>query len=332
MPRSIKTLITYIITFGLCAFLLWFSVKDLSNDDIRQIRSAITQANFWYLIPIVAMGVLSHWSRAVRWKYLMEPMGYNPKTANTMFAIMIGYFANLGLPRFGEVLKCTILARYEKIPADKLVGTIITERAFDVVCLLLLFVITFLIQIQFSIDYLHSLMQKMKQGESNHTMLYLMLVLVAMGILSLFIFQKQLNQFAFYKKIKAVVQNIWSGVMSFRTMKNKAGFLFHTVFIWSMYGGMILIGFKCLPATHSLGIQPSFSVLSFGSIGMIATPGGIGAYTLIVNEIVQLYGVNKIYSNAISWIIWLVPTAILVVGGAISLILLPIYNRAKYAK
>lgn len=332
MPRIVKTIITYLITFGLCAFLLWFSVKDLSSDDLHQIRSAISQANFVLLIPIVVMGILSHWSRAVRWKYLMEPLGYKPKTSNTMFAIMVGYFANLGLPRFGEVLKCTILSRYEKIPADKLVGTIITERAFDVVCLLMLFVVTFLIQIQFSLDYLHSLLNKMKQGEGSHTVLYVMVVVFILSIITLFLFRKQLNRMPLFQKIKGVVKNIWSGVMSFRTMKNKPGFLFHTVFIWSMYGGMILLGFQCLHATKILGIAPSFSVLSFGSIGMIATPGGIGAYTLIVNEIVQLYGIDKIYSNAISWIIWLVPTAILVVGGIVSLILLPVINKAHDAK
>lgn len=327
MPQRIKTLITYLITFGLCGFLLWFSVKDLSHEDIAHIRSAIAKANFMYLIPIVVMGVLSHWSRAVRWKYLMEPLGYKPKLGNIMFAIMIGYFANLGLPRFGEVLKCTILARYEKIPADKLVGTIITERAFDVVCLLVLFLITFLIQIQFSMDYLHSLMQKMQKGESDHTLMYVLLSVLALAILLLILFRKRLNQISFFQKIKAVVVNIWSGVMSFKTMKNKPGFLFHTVFIWCMYGGMILIGFQCLSATQGLGLPPSFSVLSFGSVGMIATPGGIGAYTLIVNEIVQLYGIDKINSNAISWIIWLVPTVILILGGIISLILLPLYNR-----
>lgn len=332
MPRPLKTIITYVITFGLCGFLLWFSVKDLSKGDIQQIRNAISQAHFYLLIPIVIMGVLSHWSRAVRWKYLMEPLGYSPKLTNTMFAIMIGYFANLGLPRFGEVLKCTILAKYEKIPADKLVGTIITERAFDVVCLLLIFVITFLIQIQFSIGYLNSLLDKMKQGEHDHTMLYLLIGIFAVGVFCLIVFRKQLNEWSLYRKIKAVVGNILSGVLSFRTMKNKSGFLFHTLFIWCMYGGMIGLGFQCLPATQGLGIGPSFSVLSFGSVGMIATPGGIGAYTLIVNEIVQLYGIDKIYSNAISWIIWLVPTAILVVGGALSLILLPLYNKTSNAK
>lgn len=332
MPKIWKTIITYALTFGLCAFLVWFSVKDLTPEQITAIKDAVSKGNFKLLIPIVVMGVLSHWSRAVRWKYLMQPLGYKPSTTNTMLAIMIGYLANLALPRFGEVLKCTILAKYEKVPVDKLVGTIITERAFDVVCLLLLFVITFVIQINFSIDYLHSLIVKYNnQPQGQHVMriVFILLVLMA-GVL--FLIRKKIAQSSVYQKVVTIIKNIWSGVMSFRTMENKAGFLFHTVFIWAMYFGMIMVGFQCLEATQGLGIKPSFSVLSFGSIGMIATPGGIGAYTLIVNEIVQLYGVDKIYSNAISWIIWLVPAAIVIVGGALSLIILPIYNKQKHVE
>lgn len=333
MPKSLKTIITYVITFGLSALLVWVSVKNLSSNDIAAIKDAIAKAKLWLIAPIVVMGVLSHWSRAVRWKYLMQPLGYKPSTTNTMFAIMVGYFANLGLPRFGEVLKCTILAKYEKIPADKLVGTIITERAFDVVCLLLIFGITFLIQIDFSVDYLQALYQKWNHQnngqEAGHhwflcTFLFLTLLVVVL--------RKRIASLGVVKKLKNIVLNIWSGVMSFRTMENKAGFLFHTIFIWGMYYGMILLGFQCLEATQHLGIKASFSVLSFGSVGMIATPGGIGAYILIVNEIVQLYGIDKIYSNAISWIIWLVPTAILIVGGALSLILLPLYNKTKHVE
>jgi uncharacterized protein (TIRG00374 family) len=330
MSKPLKTILTYTLTFGLCAVLVWFSVKNLTSEQITAIREAISKANFILLLPIVAMGILSHWSRAVRWKYLMQPLGYKPSTTNAMFAIMIGYFANLVLPRFGEVLKCTLLARYEKVPADKLIGTIITERAFDVVCLLLIFLITFLIQIDFSMDYLQTIWVRFqsREGSSSHT-LYWVVGLMVLGSVLLLLYRNKIKQSVLFQKIAGVIQNIWSGIMSFRTMENKIGFLFHTVFIWAMYYGMILVGFQCLEATQGLGIKASFSVLSFGSVGMIVTPGGIGAYILIVNEIVKLYGIDEIHSNAISWIIWLVPTAILVLGGAVSLLLLPLYNKTR---
>ncbi len=333
MPKKLINIITYILTLGLCAFLIWLSVKDLNADDIAKIKLAVGKANYILLVPILIMGFVSHWSRAVRWKYLMEPLDLYPSTANTLFAVMIGYLANLAFPRLGEVLKCTILSKYEKIPADKLVGTIIAERAFDMLCLLILFVLTFIVQIDLAWEYMQSLIERFqhKDGNSGNSGNILLGVIVLL-ITLLVVFRKKIGGMAFVVKIKQVFVNILSGILSFKNMKNKKGFVFHTILIWSMYMGMIMIGFFSIEETSMLTYKTGFSVLSFGSVGMIVTPGGIGAYTLLVEEIVSLYGIEKAISVAISWIIWLVPTVIILVGGAISLILLPIYNKKRNAQ
>lgn len=332
MPKKIINIVTYLLTLGLCAFLIWLSVKDLNSEDIVKIKSAVGKANYFLLVPILIMGFVSHWSRAVRWKYLMEPLDLFPSTANTLFAVMIGYLANLAFPRLGEVLKCTILSKYEKIPADKLVGTIIAERAFDMLCLLILFVLTFMVQIDLAWEYMQSLIQRFqqKEGSSGNGGTIILAVVALLIILAVF-FRKRIGGLAFVVKIKQVFVNILSGILSFKNMKNKKGFVFHTILIWSMYMGMIMIGFYSIEETSMLTYKTGFSVLSFGSVGMIVTPGGIGAYTLLVEEIVSLYGIEKAISVAISWIIWLVPTFIILVGGAISLILLPIYNKKRDA-
>ncbi|MBK8145287.1 MAG: flippase-like domain-containing protein [Bacteroidetes bacterium] len=332
MPKKIINIVTYLLTLGLCAFLIWLSVKDLNGDDIAKIKAAVGKANYLLLVPILIMGFVSHWSRAVRWKYLMEPLDLFPSTANTLFAVMIGYLANLAFPRLGEVLKCTILSKYEKIPADKLVGTIIAERAFDMLCLLILFVLTFVVQIDLAWEYMQSLIQRFqqKEGSSGNGGTIILAVIVLLIVLAV-LFRKKIGGLAFVVKIKQVFANILSGILSFKNMKNKKGFVFHTILIWSMYMGMIMIGFYSIEETSMLTYKTGFSVLSFGSVGMIVTPGGIGAYTLLVEEIVSLYGIEKAISVAISWIIWLVPTFIILVGGAISLLLLPIYNKKRDA-
>ncbi|MBL7767086.1 MAG: flippase-like domain-containing protein [Chitinophagaceae bacterium] len=333
MRKKILNVLTYLFTLGLGIFLIWFSVKDLKPEDVEKIRYAVSKANFILLVPIVAMGFISHWSRAVRWKYLMEPLGLKPTTTNTLFAVMVGYLANLALPRLGEVLKCTILARYEKIPADKLVGTIIAERAFDVLCLLIIFLITFVIQIDLAYDYLQQLLSRStgEDGQTSYT-LYIVLGAIAFIILLMIALRKRIAATGFMLKMKQVIKNVSSGIMSFRHMQNKKGFVFHTILIWSMYLGMIMIGFQSIQETSILGAKTSFSVLSFGSVGMIVTPGGIGAYTLLVDEIVSLYGIEKAISVAISWVIWLVPTFIILIGGVLSLIFIPIYNKNQHAK
>lgn len=333
MRRKLLNIITYILTLGLCGFLIWFSVKDLKPEDIEKIKFAVSKAKYILLVPILIMGFVSHWSRAVRWKYLMEPLDLRPSTANTLFAVMVGYLANLAFPRLGEVLKCTILARYEKVPADKLVGTIIAERAFDMLCLLILFFITFVVQIDLAWEYLQSLIARFqnKDGGTNYAGI-IVLIFIIVIILFSYIFRKKIGNISFVKKIREIFKNILSGIMSFKNMKNKKGFVFHTILIWSMYMGMIMIGFYSIEETSMLTFKTGFSVLSFGSVGMIVTPGGIGAYTLLVEEIVSLYGIEKAISVAISWIIWLVPTCIILIGGTLSLIFLPIYNKRRNAQ
>lgn len=331
MSKKIINLVTYVLTFGLCAFLIWFSLKDLRPEDIAKIKFSVGKAKYILLIPIITMGVLSHWSRAVRWKYLMEPLGMKPATRNAFFAVMIGYLANMFLPRLGELIKCTILSRYEKIPADKLVGTIITERVFDILCLLIIFVLTIVVQTDLAAQYLHDLKVKYDQtsGGGHNTILW---IIIGAIILSMIVFRKRIANFHLMQRVRQMLKNVVSGMMSFQRMKNKRAFLFHTVLIWSLYFGMILLGFQSIEETSMLGYKTSLSVLSFGSVGMIATPGGMGAYTLLVEEIVRLYGIDQVISLAISWIIWLVPTVIILFGGAISLILLPILNsNTKHA-
>lgn len=333
MNKKHINIITYLLTFGLCGFLIWFSVKDVTAEQVEKIKFAIKHARYMLLFPVMLMGFVSHWSRAVRWTYLMEPLEMYPSKINTFLAVMIGYIANLGIPRFGEVLKCSLLSKYENLPTDKLIGTIIAERAFDMLCLGIIFIITFVVQIDFSLNYLNAFWAKLNQNPSgDHTFQYMLIGTLLFLFILFKIFKKRLINLPIFKKLEGIFKNIIAGIMSFKTMKNKRWFVFHTLIIWGMYLGMIVIGFKSIHETDMLGIKTGFSVLSFGSIGIIATPGGLGAYPLIVGEIVQLYGVDETFSFAISWIIWLIPTLIVILGGATSLIILPIYNRNKNAE
>ncbi len=328
MSKKIINLITYILTFGLCAFLIWLSLKDLKPEDIEKIKFSVSKAKYILLIPIIIMGLLSHWSRAVRWKYLMEPLNMFPSTKNTFLSVMIGYLANMFLPRLGEVIKCTILSRYEKIPADKLVGTIITERAFDLLCLVLIFIITIVVQVDLASDYLNTLIIKYNATKESGNGSLILIISGGIVVL-LFLLRNKIGKLNIVIRLRTILKNIVSGIMSFKNMKIKKGFIFHTVLIWSLYLGMIILGFQSIAETSILGYKTGLSVLSFGSIGMIATPGGMGAYTLLVEEIVSLYGIETAMSLAISWIIWLVPTIIILIGGSISLLLIPILNNKK---
>ena len=157
MKKPVITILQYLFFLGLGILFVWLSVRQIKESDWVQIKTSIQKARLWLIIPVCLTLLLSHFSRAIRWKILMEPLGYKPSTFNTFAAVMIGYLVNAAVPRLGEVVKCTLLSRYEKVRADKLVGTIVMERAVDVVCLAVVFVVALIFQGHVIGDFVSSL-------------------------------------------------------------------------------------------------------------------------------------------------------------------------------
>ena len=134
MNKRLISILQYTLFLGAGIFLVWWQLKGMTTEQRTQFTSALQSANYWLIIPIIFMSLLSHLSRAYRWKLLLEPLDYYPKIKNVFAVTMIGYLANAAIPRLGEILKCTMLGKYEKIPVQKLIGTIVIERIFDFCC------------------------------------------------------------------------------------------------------------------------------------------------------------------------------------------------------
>lgn len=332
MKKKILGILKYLLFLGLGIFLVWWSVGKIGEKDWIEIRAAFKNVNYLMILPVLGILLLSHFSRAIRWKILMQPLGYYPSSFNTFLAVMVGYLANLALPRLGEVLKCTLLSRYEKIPADKLVGTIVTERAFDLICLAIVLFITIFSQIDiigsFAADLLYNLV-KGKSGRFNPVRIIVIIAVIVTAILLIRYIFHRFAHLSFIKKIKTVGKGIWQGVISVRNVKQKGWFFFHTLLIWVCYLLSIRIGFYAMEQTALYGIKVSLSVLTMGSLGMIATQGGIGAYPLLVQETMMLYGLTENLGKAFGWLLWLVQFFMVIVFGFISLGLLPVINRNK---
>jgi len=319
---------------ALAIFFVWLSLRGLNGEKWQQLKKALERANYWLLLPIFLLLLLSHWFRALRWRQLMEPMGYYPSQLNAFFCVMIGYFVNQGAPRLGEVAKCTILARYEKIPADKLVGTIVAERAFDVLCLLTVFGLTFITQFDvissLGSKYVIPLFLDKKSGGISWQKITFGLGILVVGLLLLrFLFSK-FGHINIVGKIKTVLLNIWHGLTSVKDLKNKPLFIVYTIAIWLLYWGSTWLGFYAIRETSQLGGADALTVLAMGSIGMIASPGGIGAYALLVQETVTLYNIPaEPYGQALGWLLWFGQFLSFILFGAISFILLPRVNKNR---
>ncbi len=333
MKKTFLATLQYAFFAALAIFFVWLSIRGLDHEKWEQLKKAMDRAHYWLLIPVFGLLLISHWIRSLRWRQLMEPMGYRPSMMNTFFAVMIGYFVNLGAPRLGEVVKCTVLARYEKVPAQKLVGTIVAERAFDVICLLLVFGLAFF----FQFDIISSLVQnyilpafRNSNGQTAyHKIIFLVAALILFFITLKIIFSR-FGHINLVQKLKAILIGVWHGLISVRALKNKPLFFVYTVAIWFMYLLSTWCGFFAIDETSRLTLADALTVLAMGSVGMILSPGGIGAYALLVMETVALYQIPKEpYGQALGWLLWFGQFLSFVIFGVVSFILLPRVNRVN---
>lgn len=333
MKKSILTIFQYTFFLGLGILFVWLSVKNIKQAQWLQIKDALQRARHWLIIPVVIMLLLSHYIRALRWKILMEPMGYHPSTFNTFAAVMIGYLVNAGVPRLGEVVKCTLLSRYEKVRADRLVGTIVMERAVDVVCLLLVFIAALIFQGQVIGEYVSSSIGKFFIDKSGHTSIKkigITLVVLVTFFSLLYFLLKRFGHIDAVAKIKNVLKGILHGLSSIRFIKHKGIFLLYTIFIWALYLASTTLGIYALQETAHLGIGGGLTTLAVGSIGMVLTPGGIGAYPLLVAKLMGLYGLDEnTIGNALGWLLWSVQTIIIIGGGLIFSGLFSYHNKKR---
>ena len=331
MSKRFYHILNYVIFLGGGIFLVWYQLRGMTPEDEKEFYNALRNANYWLLLPVVVMSLLSHLSRSMRWKLLLEPMEYNPKLKNVFAVTMAGYLANSAVPRLGEILKCTLLARYEKLKVDKLVGSILIERAFDFVCYLIFIVLTVLIQVNILGDYIGDKVSGIGKGPGLSIWMKLGIIIAA-GILILFLLRYLFRRYPeskIFGRIRHFINGIGIGFKSIKNLKQRKLFIAHTIFIWLMYLLQIYIGFNAMEATTPLGIKAACSVLALATLAMIITPGGIGSFPIFVMEILILYGIATPSGKAFGWLIWGASTSIIIVVGLASLLLLPIINRKK---
>ena len=301
--------------------MIFYSYAITSPEDRAQIVKYIREADPFWILASISLGILSHLSRTIRWNFLLEPMGYTPKIRNTMMMVLMAYFANLGIPRSGEVLRATALATYEDVPFQKGFGTIVTERVIDVIMLLLIILAALISQTNIISGYL----------AENGFGLGSSIVLIMVGVGGLFgvlaLLRKSSNPFAL--KVRSFLKGLLEGVLSIFSMRRKWAFIGHTLFIWACYIGMFWVIKYTVPETISLTFGQLLVGFVAGAFAMSTTNGGIGLYPIAVGKALALFGISAVSGDAFGWIMWIAQTMMVVVFGAISFLLLPLLNRDK---
>lgn len=323
MKKNLISIVKIILPLGLGLFLIWLVFKDLSAVDIAEIKASFNEINYSFLILSVIFGVISHLSRAWRWKYPLNHLGYQPKLYNSFFSTMIGYLANMGIPRSGELLRCGVMSKYENIPFNKLVGTVIAERMADLLVLCGFIAMVFFLQIDLLTGYLKEI-GFFKQ--ISFTKMFILGASFFVVVIVSYLVLKR-SKYSFFEKLRKFLSGIKQGLIAILTMPNRGKFILHTIFIWAMYFLMFYITIFSLPEVEILPISGIVTAFVLGGISIAATNGGIGAYPLAISSVLMLYGVDHNVGYAFGWATWIAQTAMIVIVGLISLVLVPKLNE-----
>ncbi len=336
MNKTLANILKITVSLGFGLFLVWLVMRKLTEKEISEITASFQNAQYGWIFISVLAGLFPLMSRAYRWQMMLEPLGYKPKFMNSFFAITIGYLVNLAVPRLGEVTRCGVMNRYEKVPFPALLGTVFLERLIDV---FFLFLLTFIvIATQYGLlsgfmaeKILTPLLSKFSGLQNNAVFLAIVVIIVVVTGSLIFYFLKAKFQ-AIYTKLMGMFKGFAEGLITIRNIHNKGAFIFHSVFIWVMYVFMFYICFYAFPETATLPFGAVLAAFVFCTFGIIAIPGGIGAYPVILMLSLELYGTPKTTGFAFGWLAWTSQTLVLLVVGLASLILVPYFNKTKGAE
>lgn len=348
--KILGTILKFILFFGLGTTILYvvFRQQDTAYQAqcvidgvesgecslFKKIIEDFGRVNYAWIAVVLLCFLVSNISRTMRWLMLIRPMGYNAGFMNAFLSINIGYFANLGLPRVGEVIRAGSLSRYENIPAEKLMGTIVVDRLIDVLSLLLVIGLAFCLEFTTLWSFLNA-----RMGQKNGQSIGLLQHPVIQGILGFgfvvvvltVVFRKQLLALSIVQKIKQLAIGFSEGLASIKGVASPFWLFVHSISIWLMYFLMAYFCFKAFPPTAHLGALVALMVFTFGSFGiLIPSPGGMGTYHALVIAALSLYNING--SDAFSFaniFFFSVNIFFNILCGILSVVALPLLNRKK---
>lgn len=334
MSSRFKSILQYVIIIVITTGLIWFSLRGLTvgegEDKFDFLLKTWLSANKGWLILMAVIALISHAIRAERWRMLIEPSGHKPRLGNSFLSLMVGYLVNLVIPRGGEVSRCYNLYKLDKTPVELSFGTVVVERIVDLICLLILLVLSFIIES----EKLFAFIDTLPIGAGGESKLPLILGfgvgLLVIGAMVIWLLKRN-------KRINDWLRKTWlgfkQGLLSVFKVRNKGLFIFYSVVIWLLYFVMSYTVILAFPETKHLGLTAVLSLFAIGSIAMAAPlPGGTGSYHVLVPQgLVFLYHVPMADAVAFTFIFHGWQTAIMIAGGAVSLIITTVIVKRKTA-
>ncbi|WP_432671707.1 lysylphosphatidylglycerol synthase transmembrane domain-containing protein [Flavobacterium sp. SM2513] len=318
MKHKITKWISILLPLFLGIFLIIYQYRQFSSEQLMEMRGYFKNADYFYIYLSLLISILGFVSRAYRWKFSLEHLGYTSKFSTNFMAVSTGYFMNLTIPRSGEITRAVIVKKYENIPFDKAFGTIVAERIVDLI-LFFLFVVTAFV-LQFSV---------LKRFVFEKIPIERLIILAAIGFVSFIIFLLLwiYSKWKFILFVKGKLAGLTEGMMSIVKMEKKWAFLFHSLFIWFTYVWMFYVAVFALKETSMISLGAVITAFVIGSLAIGFTNSGFGAFPLLIAQIFLLYNVPETVGTAFGWLVWTSQTVLTIFLGGISFLLLPVLNK-----
>ncbi|MBN2482482.1 MAG: flippase-like domain-containing protein [Bacteroidales bacterium] len=335
MRKKLLNILKYIIFLSIGIFVFWLVYK---NESIDYYKGAFKNLNYFWIVLSVFFSILSIISRAIRWNMLIRPLGYKPRLYNTFLSVLAMYFVNLLIPRAGEVFRCTILSRYEKIPFTKLAGTVVIERMADLVILVVLAVVIVTSQLGVIITFFNTHPDvKARMTEILSTRNILIAVLVMAFLMALFILfrkffmqKRQMQKGKLGRRLQLLKRNFAAGITSVVQMENKWLFIGHTFFIFTAWLFMLYVVFLAYEPTAHLSLQIGMITFLMGGLAMLApVQGGIGPWHFMVYETLLIYGIDTADGKVFALIAHTTTNLIYLTFGLLALLIIPLVNARR---
>lgn len=304
-----------------------------SQTEISKVVQDFKSAKYSYLFLSMAMGYIAFISRGIRWNLLLEPLGKKANTWRAIHAVAIGYLTNVAVPRAGELARCTSLNRTDKIPVDRLFGTVVLERLFDMVMLLIMMALTVILEYEKFISLFSMANARNSSGEEGGvSWLLISAGVIFIGVVLVFLlFRQRIIAHPVFQKVRNFWNGFKEGLQSFKKVKNKTAFIGHTIFIWVLYYLMNYIVVYSLDATEHIGPSAGLFVMVAGGLGMVVpTPGGVGSYHYLVMLAMTVLGISEADGFSFATLVHVGQMLMTFTGGGIAA--LAIYNFRRKSK
>jgi uncharacterized protein (TIRG00374 family) len=315
MNKQIIKALKILLPIALGLFILYWIYRDF---DFSRVGAVLFGGMNWGWMSLsLLFGLLSHLFRGWRWRLTLSPLGARPRRSSCVDAVFVSYAANLVLPRVGEVSRCGILSRYDGVPFAQSLGTVVTERVIDLLCMALITGVTFLIQMPVFLTFFEQTGTKIPSLLHLFTSVWFYISLfcvVGVGVVAYYL----LRTLSFFEQVKGMAVSVWEGIRSLRQVRNKWLFATYTILIWCCYYFHFYLTFRCFSFTADLSMLAGLVMFVGGTFAvLVPTPNGAGPWHFAIITMMMLYGVNVTDAGVFALIVHGIQTLLVVALGVV---------------